>query len=154
MAVVPFLERFGTEVDGSLVIRATDQQILNAANTIGLFASAFITGWISDRIGRKNTIMIGCAGCIGGIVWQYFSTSIMMLWGGKLLATLGLGLGHSLGPVFVAELAPTKMRGICLTLVVSFLPFPNAPKTPRSPLLPPGRVDKLAYTSTPPPRTP
>ncbi|SPO05391.1 related to MFS alpha-glucoside transporter [Cephalotrichum gorgonifer] len=117
MAVIPFLERFGREVDGKMVIAATDQQILNAANTIGLFVSAFITGWISDKIGRKNTIMIGCMACIGGIIWQYFSTTIMMLWGGKLLATLGMGLGHSLGPVFVAELAPTKMRGICLTLV-------------------------------------
>lgn len=129
MAVVPFLERFGTEVDGSLVIRATDQQILNAANTIGLFVSAFITGWISDRIGRKHTMMIGCLGCMGGIVWQYFSTKIMMLWGGKLLATLGLGLGHSLGPVFVAELAPTKMRGICLTLVVSSPALCSSPPT-------------------------
>jgi len=42
-----------------------------------------------------------------------------MLFGGKLLSTFGFGLGHSLGPVFVAELAPTSLRGICLTLIVS-----------------------------------
>lgn len=131
MAVIPFLEKFGIEVDGKWVMRASDQGILNAANTIGLFVSAFITGMISDKIGRKNTIMIGCIACVGGIVWQYFSNTVMMLWGGKLVATLGMGLGHSLGPVFVAELAPTRMRGICLTLVVSTgIPSPSLVPVP------------------------
>ncbi|KEZ39575.1 hypothetical protein SAPIO_CDS9481 [Scedosporium apiospermum] len=117
MAVVPFLDRFGREVDGAKVLLARDQQILNSANTIGLFVSAFVTGWISDFIGRKKTIFLGCFLCVGGIVFQYHAGSIMQLYGGKITATFGLGLGHSLGPVFVAELAPVKVRGICLTLV-------------------------------------
>lgn len=43
----------------------------------------------------------------------------MSLFGGELLSTFAFGLGHSLGPVFVAELVPSKIRGICLSLVVS-----------------------------------
>ena len=42
---------------------------------------------------------------------------IMMLFGGKSISTLGFGLGHSLAPVFVAEIAPNEFRGICLVLV-------------------------------------
>ncbi|KAM9884323.1 maltose permease [Verticillium dahliae] len=117
LAVVPFAEHFGHEVNGIYIISAQNQQILNAAGTIGIFVSAFFTGIISDYIGRKRTIIIACVVCSGGVILQYFSTSIMMLFGGKVVATLGFGLGHSLGPVFVAELAPVKMRGVCLALV-------------------------------------
>ncbi|KAJ5988079.1 hypothetical protein N7481_003289 [Penicillium waksmanii] len=117
LAVDSFLKEFGVEANGILEIRATDQQILNAASTIGLFCSAFATGFISDLMGRKKTIIVGCILCVGGIILQYFSHSIHELFGGKLLSTFGFGLGHSLGPVFVAELAPPKVRGICLSLV-------------------------------------
>ncbi|KPM36574.1 hypothetical protein AK830_g10004 [Neonectria ditissima] len=116
-AVTPFAQQFGYEVDGVWVVKATDQQLVNAASTIGLFTSAFATGIISDFMGRKRTIIVACLVCIGGVITQYFSTSIYMIFGGKLMSTLGFGLGHSLGPVFVAELAPTKMRGVCLVLI-------------------------------------
>ncbi|KAH7126081.1 maltose permease [Dactylonectria macrodidyma] len=116
-AVIPFAQQFGFEVDGTWVVKATDQQLVNAASTIGIFSSAFATGIVSDFIGRKKTIILACLICIGGILLQYYSTSIYMIFGGKLVSTLGFGLGHSLGPVFVAELAPTKMRGVCLVLI-------------------------------------
>ncbi|OQE25347.1 hypothetical protein PENSTE_c006G09328 [Penicillium steckii] len=117
LAVDSFLTQFGVEANGTLEIRATDQQLLNAASTIGLFCSAFATGFISDKIGRKKTIILGCLLCVAGIILQYFSHTIHELFGGKLLSTFGFGLGHSLGPVFVAELAPAKLRGVCLSLV-------------------------------------
>ena len=119
LAVVPFMEEFGKVVDGTLLITAQDQQILNAATTVGIFVSAFATGFISDKVGRKYTIVLACFICIAGIMVQYYAKSIMNLFGGKLLGTFGFGLGHSLGPVFVAEMAPNKLRGTCLVLIVS-----------------------------------
>ncbi|KAF4924043.1 Sugar transport protein MST3 [Colletotrichum viniferum] len=41
----------------------------------------------------------------------------MMLFGGKLISTVGYGLGHTLGPVYVAEIAPDSLRGVCLILI-------------------------------------
>lgn len=87
--------------------------------TVGLFISAFSTGFLSDIFGRRSVVLTACLLCASGILLQYFSQTIPMLFGGKLLSTFGFGLGHSLGPVFVAELAPTSLRGICLTLIVS-----------------------------------
>ncbi|KAL0766759.1 hypothetical protein CaCOL14_010330 [Colletotrichum acutatum] len=117
LAVTPFAQRFGHEINGKWQVAARDQQILNAAGTIGIFVSAFATGFISDIFGRKKTIGLACLICCGGTILQYFASTIMMLFGGKVVATFGFGLGHSLGPVFVAELAPVKMRGVCLVLV-------------------------------------
>lgn len=120
LAVDAFLRRFGSESSaGTLEITATDQQILNAATTIGIFASAFATGMLSDMLGRRRVIVVACFICIAGILTQYFSNTIPQLFGGKLLGAFGFGLGHSLGPVYVAELAPVKLRGVCLALVVS-----------------------------------
>lgn len=119
LAVTPFAQRFGYRVGDTWVVGASDQGILNAANTIGIFAAAFATGVISDYMGRKRTIVVACAVCSAGVIIQYFGASIPMLFGGKLASTVGYGVGHSLGPVFVAEMAPVKMRGLCLVLVVS-----------------------------------
>ncbi|KAH7272934.1 general substrate transporter [Fusarium solani] len=117
LAVVPFMKEFGKVVDGTLLITAQDQQILNAATTVGIFVSAFATGFISDKVGRKYTIVLACFICIAGVMVQYYAKSILNLFGGKLLGTFGFGLGHSLGPVFVAEMAPNKLRGTCLVLI-------------------------------------
>jgi MFS transporter, SP family, general alpha glucoside:H+ symporter len=117
-----FLLRFGQQVGTTRVISATNQQILNAPNTIGIFLSAFTVGILSDALGRKLVIIIGSIICVGGIILQYFATSIIHLFGGKLVSCFGFGLGHSLGPVYVAELAPVKLRGVCLALVVSIKP--------------------------------
>ncbi|KAJ4325901.1 hypothetical protein N0V84_003287 [Fusarium piperis] len=117
LAVTPFAKKFGYQAGETWVVAAHDQQILNAAATVGIFTSAFATGIVSDFIGRKKTIIIACAICLGGIIVQFYSKSILMLFAGKVVSTFGFGLGHSLGPVFVAELAPIKMRGLCLALL-------------------------------------
>ncbi|RDW87847.1 hypothetical protein BP5796_03541 [Coleophoma crateriformis] len=118
LAVDSFLERFGHALpSGQLEIAASSQQILNAGTTIGIFCSAFGTGFLSDIFGRRIVVLAACIICLAGTLVQYYSTTIIMLFGGKLIVTFGFGLGHSLGPVFVAELAPTVLRGTCLSLV-------------------------------------
>jgi len=123
LAIPTFLVRFGTLLPNGLrEISAFDQQVLNAAFTCGLFAASFTAGLVSDIIGRKWTIVMASTICIAGILVQGFSTSIMMLFGGKFVSTFGFGLGHALAPVYVAEIAPDSIRGVCLALVVCLSP--------------------------------
>jgi MFS transporter, SP family, general alpha glucoside:H+ symporter len=91
---------------------------LNAAFSCGLFIAAFTAGFVSDMVGRRWTIIAGSTICMAGIFVQGFADSIIMIFGGKFLSSLGFGLGHALAPVYVAEIAPDAIRGICLTLVV------------------------------------
>ena len=118
LGVDSFLRRFGSLVGNTWVIKATDQQLLNAASTIGIFVSAICTGYLSDLFGRKKVIVLACLICVAGILTQYFAATVPQLFGGKLISCFGFGLGHSLGTVYVAELAPVKWRGTCLSLVV------------------------------------
>ncbi|TDZ34380.1 Major facilitator-type transporter ecdC [Colletotrichum spinosum] len=118
LAIPAFLDQFGvTTASGVKEISTHDQQVLNASTTIGIFLAAYCTGFVSDIIGRRLVVLVGCALCIAGILVQSFSNSIMMLFGGKLLSTIGYGLGHALGPVYVAEIAPDSFRGVCLILI-------------------------------------
>ncbi|KAF2027100.1 MFS general substrate transporter [Setomelanomma holmii] len=102
---------------GAIEITAHDQQVLNASPTVGVFVAAFSAGFISDKIGWRKVVLAGCLLCIAGIFVQGFNNSIMMFSGGKLISTFGYGLGHALAPVYVAEIVPDHLRGICLTLV-------------------------------------
>ncbi|KAF7540107.1 hypothetical protein G7Z17_g12273 [Cylindrodendrum hubeiense] len=117
LAIPSFLERFGDDTPNGREIPTQTQQILNAASYGGIFVAAFATGFISDIWGRRKVIFAGCILCIAGILVQTFAQSIMMIFGGKLISTLGFGLGHSLAPVFVAEIAPDHIRGFCLILI-------------------------------------
>lgn len=118
MAVPTFLTKFGVKTSTGYEIVASDQQLLNAATTVGLFVSAFATGIVSDYFGRRRVVLAACCVCIGGIIMQAYSTSIPMLFGGKLISVFGFGFGHSLAPVFVAEIAPPNLRGTALSLIV------------------------------------
>ncbi|KAH7160656.1 maltose permease [Dactylonectria macrodidyma] len=117
LAIPSFLERFGETTPNGREIPTQTQQILGAASYGGIFLAAFTTGLISDMWGRRKVIFAGCLLCIAGILVQTFATSIMMIFGGKLISTLGFGLGHALAPVFVAEIAPDHIRGFCLILI-------------------------------------
>ncbi|KAH9894604.1 general substrate transporter [Xylariomycetidae sp. FL2044] len=117
LAIGPFVDRFGVEVGGQKVVSARDQQILNGGMTVGLFLAAYATGFLGDWFGRKKVILTGCVITIAGILGQYYSTTILQLFGTKLLSSFGFGLGHTLAPVFVAEPAPVKLRGVSLALV-------------------------------------
>ena len=122
LAIPTFLARFGNPLPGGLIeISAYDQQVLNAALICGVFIASVCSGSISDMLGRRRTILIGSIVCIVGIFVQGFSHSILMLFGGKLVSSVGFGLAHAIAPVYVAEIAPDMLRGICLTLVVSYM---------------------------------
>ncbi|KAH6897469.1 maltose permease [Thelonectria olida] len=118
LAIPSFLERFGADTPGGgREIPTSTQQTLNAASYGGIFLAAFTTGFISDIWGRRKVVFAGCLLCTAGILVQAFANSIMMIFGGKLISTVGFGLGHSLAPVFVAEIAPDHIRGFCLILI-------------------------------------
>lgn len=119
LAIPTFLQRFGTALPGGLVeINAKEQQILNAALICGVFIASLASGIISDLLGRKWTIFVAAIVCITGIFVQGFSNTVLDLFAGKLISAVGFGLAHAIAPVYVAEIAPDMLRGICLTLVV------------------------------------
>lgn len=94
---------------------------INACFHLSAMVSAPISGVISDRYGRRATIVGGCILFIIGALLQVCAglggtdARAMMLIG-RLIAGFGNGFECSVVPVYASELAPAHWRGWVVTL--------------------------------------
>jgi MFS transporter, SP family, arabinose:H+ symporter len=83
---------------------------------IGCIAGSAVAGAIVDRIGLKKSLFI-CAGCFlassAGILFAGSFTKFVF-W--RLLGGLGIGGASIISPMYIAEIAPTRLRGRLVTL--------------------------------------
>ncbi len=83
---------------------------------IGCFIGAMTAGWVIDRLGAKVGLWL-CAICFAGSsIGTYFTTSLATFTFWRILAGLGLGLASIVAPKYLAEIAPTRIRGRLVTL--------------------------------------
>ena len=83
---------------------------------VGCLAGSAGSGWLADRIGLKKSLAI-CAACFAGSsVGVFFSYSLnqFVIW--RMLGGVGIGAASNLSPMYIAEIAPTRMRGRLVTL--------------------------------------
>ncbi|MCX8192670.1 MAG: MFS transporter [Nitrososphaeria archaeon] len=84
---------------------------------LGMFFGAILSGRLSDKIGRKYTmiIMLSIASIFTGlcsIAWDFWSMSLM-----RVVAGVGLGGTLPLPGVYISEYPPAKYRGRFVGLV-------------------------------------
>ncbi|MEM3953160.1 MAG: MFS transporter, partial [Nitrososphaerota archaeon] len=84
---------------------------------LGMFFGAILSGRISDKIGRKYTmiLMLSIASIftgLCGIAWDFWSMSIM-----RIIAGIGLGGTLPLPGVYISEYPPARYRGRFVGLV-------------------------------------
>jgi SP family arabinose:H+ symporter-like MFS transporter len=83
---------------------------------VGCLAGSAGSGWMADRIGLKKSLMI-CALCFAGSsVGVFFSYSLSQFVVWRILGGVGIGAASILAPMYIAEIAPTRMRGRLVTL--------------------------------------
>ncbi|GHV00829.1 arabinose-proton symporter [Bacteroidia bacterium] len=82
---------------------------------LGAAAGPFLGLWVADKWGRKQgllfsalLLMISAIGCAMADTVTWF-----VIW--RILGGLGIGLSSVISPVYIAEIAPTRMRGILAT---------------------------------------
>lgn len=84
--------------------------------SVGTFFGALVSGWFSDRFGRRNTIIIGCAIYAVGVILQVAYASIPMLAAGRVIAGLGIGFVSTNIVAYQSEVCPAKLRGPCISV--------------------------------------
>lgn len=83
---------------------------------VGCLVGSAGSGWLADRIGLKKSLAI-CAVCFAGSsigVFFTYSLNQFVFW--RILGGVGIGAASILAPMYIAEIAPTKMRGRLVTL--------------------------------------
>jgi sugar porter (SP) family MFS transporter len=86
----------------------------------GLFGT-LITGYLSDKFGRRNIIITSCVIFIIAIEIVINAQSFTALLVGRLLLGIGVGIVAVVVPLYLAEVAPAHIRGKSVTVFQLFL---------------------------------
>ncbi|PLB51531.1 sugar transporter [Aspergillus steynii IBT 23096] len=84
---------------------------ITASMSAGSFAGAIGAGWLSDHLGRRMSLMVACLIWIIGAVIQCSAHSVAHLVAGRVISGLSVGVTSSQVCVYLAELAPARIRG-------------------------------------------
>jgi MFS transporter, SP family, galactose:H+ symporter len=83
---------------------------------IGAIVGSAIAGSLSDRIGRRTTLLVaGIIFAIGAIV-SAFAPVIGVLLGARLVVGFAIGLCSVVAPLYISEVAPAEVRGALVSL--------------------------------------
>lgn len=116
----PFYEAFFNITDPNLSGWAMSSAL------VGCIAGAVVSGYLSDGIGRKKTLIISAVLFIvsaWGTAWfDEFSAFVFY----RILGGAGIGIASGISPVYIAEVSPAKIRGKMvavnqLTIVIGVL---------------------------------
>lgn len=93
---------------------------------VGCLAGAALSGYITDRFGRKNVLIFaGFLFTVSAIGTAFAQTFSFFVWA-RIIGGVGIGLASSVSPMYIAEIAPAKYRGSLvsinqLTIVIGIL---------------------------------
>lgn len=102
-----FFERF------FLLTDASSRGWANSCALIGCFIGAVFAGWLSDKFGRKQLLILSAFLFMFTSVGIGFSQVfiVFVLW--RVFGGVAIGLASSLAPMYIAETAPAHMRETC-----------------------------------------
>lgn len=90
---------------------AIQQGWLGSSAIIGSIVGALCAGFISDRCGRKNTMIIAAVLFIISGFGCAISSSFTELIAWRIVGGVGIGVVSVVSPVYISEIAVTKLRG-------------------------------------------
>lgn len=80
---------------------------------LGSVAGAMIAMYTVDKLGRVNALREVCVVWIVGVIIQITSYDVGQLYAGRFIEGLAIGQTTTIGPAYLAEVAPKQIRGLC-----------------------------------------
>lgn len=106
---IPFLNRHFALTAGQLGVTVS-------AVAFGCMVGASVAGFISDRIGRKKVLIIAAVLFVLSSFWTAIPRFLLDFIFARFLSGFAIGLASPVSPVYIAEVAPAKIRGRLVTL--------------------------------------
>jgi MFS transporter, SP family, arabinose:H+ symporter len=93
---------------------------------VGCIVGTIITGYFTDRFGRKLPLIIAAGIFMVSSVMMGWASSYSMLVFWRIIAGIGVGAASMLSPLYIAEISPAAIRGKMvsinqLTVVIGIL---------------------------------
>lgn len=121
---VRYSEQFGVMNGGSYIVPAYWQSLWNAIPQLTTGIGAWLSGPVSDRYGRRATLLVAGILSVVGVAIVYTAETSPQFLVGKMVNSVGLGAALAAGQTYVSEIAPTKIRGIALAVYTVCLVSP------------------------------
>jgi sugar porter (SP) family MFS transporter len=100
----------------SFVLSTRMQEVVVSVVLIGAMSGALAGGAITDRIGRRATLLWGGAIFLCGSILAFASPNVLILIIARFLLGVAVGFTSVTAPVYVSELAPPRSRGMLIGL--------------------------------------
>lgn len=83
---------------------------------VGCIFGAMFAGVLSDKFGRKKTMILSAIFFFVSAVWSGIPFGIFDFVLARILGGLGVGAASMLSPMYIAEIAPAKIRGLLVSV--------------------------------------
>jgi len=95
---------------------STIQGWLVSALELGAWGGALFNGYLSDKISRKYSMMVAVIVFTLGTSLQAAAQNPAMLFAGRIIGGIGIGMFSMVIPLYQAEIAPPQLRGSLVSL--------------------------------------
>jgi MFS family permease len=95
---------------------STIQGWLVSALELGAWFGALFNGWLSNKISRKYSMMVAVLIFTLGTGFQVGAQNPAMLFAGRVIGGIGIGMFSMVIPLYQAEIAPPELRGSLVSL--------------------------------------
>ncbi|XP_041098556.1 solute carrier family 2, facilitated glucose transporter member 8 isoform X2 [Polyodon spathula] len=115
---IPDLQRIS---DPDLRLGNEEASWFGSVVTLGAALGGVVGGWVVDKIGQKLSLMMCSIPFVVGFTIIISAQSIWMLYLGRVLTGLASGMTSLIVPLYIAETAHTRVRGMlgsCVQLMV------------------------------------
>ncbi|PFH49091.1 hypothetical protein AMATHDRAFT_81473 [Amanita thiersii Skay4041] len=85
--------------------------VVTSIFTIGGLLGSSVANLVMDRWGRKGAMKLGASMIVAGAGLMSISASVHTLGFGRFLIGIGSGIGICVGPIYLAEIAPSTISG-------------------------------------------
>ncbi|TVY42320.1 MFS glucose transporter [Lachnellula subtilissima] len=89
---------------------------LVASLELGAWAGALLNGYLADRISRKYSMLVAVVVFTLGTGLQTGAQNPGMLFAGRVIGGIGIGMFSMVIPLYQAEIAPPELRGSLVSL--------------------------------------
>ncbi|RAY73832.1 arabinose:proton symporter [Enterobacter hormaechei] len=92
------------------------QEWVVSSMMLGAAIGALFNGWLSFRLGRKYSLMVGAILFVAGSIGSAFATNVEVLLLSRVLLGVAVGIASYTAPLYLSEMASENVRGKMISM--------------------------------------